>query len=651
MWSLVGALFVALLGYALVGLGPTLLLLRGPRRLENSLALAPALGFLLGSLLVSYLVLANVPVGRWAPGGFWGAAALSAVLTLVILWRRPELLRQADRRWLALLLGGLGVTFLVVMAPLAVGGLRFAAYRGNPADSLNYLDMAVYLDRVPLAEGAAATPQELLDRHPSLLMGRMRMFGRWVTSAMLAVTAEAVGTPFYRAEFGYCALMFVLAFGPALLLAEWLPLRRWAALAAALAVCTGFWAQFVVDLCAVSQCNSVPVLLTLGCLTVLFADSERGWGLYALLAACFAALLVLYTEAAPLALGGLGLFWLRSLCWRTLPWRALAAAPLAVALGLLIALPAFDVVKYLELQLHTALDPSTGQMHTLFFPWLFHRFRIEVWGFRFFSLGSASLAWLKHLGAPTLFATLSAVLWLALAIMGLRFVIQRRLSAAATLCFALVLAAAGQAAVLAQRHQLWAAGKAVSYAYPFGTLCVVCAGLAAEARRRFALGLGVVRAGVVVWLAVQLGAGLYRIGHTGPGDCPQYWCNFAPTYRDPVIRTFDWDLDRLQAALAARPEATVAVDAGSFWLDDFVALALPDQHVVKLAGALDHNTCQLLGRQTLHGLPDYLIVPRATAQQRGLERLAVGGNESLEVVRVEDGPEVRAYLKERGWER
>jgi hypothetical protein len=59
----------------------------------------------------------------------------------------------------------------------------------------------------------------------------------------------------------------------------------------------------------------------------------------------------------------------------------------------------------------------------------------------------------------------------------------------------------------------------------------------------------------------------------------------------------------------------------------------------------------LLGRATVHGLPDYLVVERATARRRGLRRLVVAGNGSLDVVRVEDTAEVRAYLKDRGWGR
>ena len=271
-----------------------------------SIALAPAAGFAITSLISTYLILLDFPVHVWFIFYvlFW--VIINAVFFLYFVLRnslKSVRIFQPDKN-IIWLFSGISLTAIVVTLPMLLGGSQFTTLRGNGTDDFNYITIARYLDQEPYTWKNIASTNDLMEKDISYPLAAQFLSSRWTTSAVLAYTAHVSNVPIYEFEYSYTLLFFILSFGPGYLIGRKLNLSSFMSFSVALMVCTGFWAQFVLDIRAFSEINSIPLILSIGYLVLQIADEEKNPLIRKsiLLSVFGASLIFSYTEIVPLCI-------------------------------------------------------------------------------------------------------------------------------------------------------------------------------------------------------------------------------------------------------------------------------------------------------------------------------------------------------------
>jgi hypothetical protein len=177
-----------------------------------------------------------------------------------------------------------------------------------------------------------------------------------------------------------------------------------------------------------------------------------------------------------------------------------------------------------------------------------------------------------------------------------------------------------QAAWLLWHGQRWAAGKSVSFGYPFYLLTVV--GLtwsSLPAGAAVAPWLRAARACSVVFIGAQLTLALARpvLAYAGR-DYTGYISGHGE------YRRHDWAIGVIDRTLEAQPGATVWAYLQNPWVAEYAALAI-GEHVryVDLSGALDHPVASAGTLRRTHP-PDYILLDRQTIDRNeGLKKRAI----------------------------
>lgn len=609
-------LLLNVLAFALVGIGPAWAVLRERGALAAWL-LAPAVGFVLTAVFGTGFTALNVPVSRWALPWLIGASLAGVAYCLA----RPFSLAATGRSCpAALALGGFLLTGLLLVAPLMVGGLCFSVFRGNGEDSFNYMAVAGYLDHEPISWADRVDRQALIERHQSYERVRQLLNTRWTSSALLAFSCRIAGVPLYRFEYAYSLLSFLLAYGPALLLALAAGLGRVPAAALALVMAAGFWGQFVLDIRAVSQVNSLPVLLLLALLVVWIeerVDPGTGWRLHVLLGLTAGAVIVLYPEIVPMAVLGLALYFISRVARREFRFHRVSGYALSLILAAAAAAPVSGMLVGFVAHQFSYASGGVNNWHQAYFGWLYANPLSGLWGLAPFAaehrLGRSALLVASQWGVVLLGAAMTVMLLAAVfSLWGFR---GRKVTPAGAVAAGLSLAALCQFAYLLIQGQLWAAGKGLSFGYPYLLLLVSAfaftgldgAGTWRQRLRRAAV------ACLVLWIASQCILALLRIPAARRGAEYAGYLEHHGEYR-----RHQWDLAPLVRALHGRSGATVWYLVSNQWMGDYLGLVLGWD--VKLMSLQPARDVAVLGapRPRLTGLPDFIITdqPGFTAGAR-----------------------------------
>jgi hypothetical protein len=489
------------------------------------------------------------------------------------------------------------------MAPQLAGGLQYSILRGNGSDSFNYVTVAGYLDNEPYSWAPHTDIQSLVDRHPSYKRARELLRARWTTSMMLAFTSRIGGVAPYRFEYSFSVLCFLVAFGPVFLFCRYL--IRLSPIQSALtgiAVCSGFWAQLILDTRADSQQSSIPVLLLLAFL-IGRIEMENSAGIWRreiiLVALAAASLALLYPEILPMATFGFGLFFLVRMLERKASIASLVRIGAAACFALVVVTP----VGRLLLTFFAGQMGLAAQLkihwEQAYYPWLYSSPLSGLWGFG--PLGVASLTfrlpWIIAggiLSATLVAAVIRAVSW------------RKQASTGALLASTLSVAALVQWAYLCSRGQLWAGAKGLSFGYPFLILAVIGYAFTVGGQNSQRLGrfwrMGA-KTGVFLMLLVQYGYAVARPVRAFIGvDDPNYIAEHGEYKRH------DWNMAPFTDALRSHRGVTVWSNISNPWLADYIGLVLGwDVHLVNVGTSRDleelHAPRQTLGRQ-----PEYLFL-------------------------------------------
>jgi hypothetical protein len=290
---------------------------------------------------------------------------------------------------LALLLGGFGLTTVLVIAPMVIGGLHFTTFRGNAIDTFNYITGAGYLDHEAYTWALQTDTQALIDRHPSYYIARDLLSTRFTTYIMLAYTSRVALLPIYRFEHGFSLIFFIIAFGPAFFLGLLLRIKQFHAFLLAIAICAGFWAQFVLDIRAMSHMNSISAILVLALISARIEEKPQYSviGEYVLWSIAMIAIIFSYIEIVPLLALGLAIFVLTRFVLQGLFTIRQAAGYLftlcLTAMGILSVSSLLG--SFLRNQIHYAVN-GHNDWHKAFFKWLYADPIIGLWGLSYLSV-------------------------------------------------------------------------------------------------------------------------------------------------------------------------------------------------------------------------------------------------------------------------
>ena len=503
-------MFVEALGFVLtvfvlglMGLGPALWLVsHGSRRLLWAMGIAPTIGLGLVGLL-------GFPLIRWvAPAQRW-ALPLTLVLVLVslvlVLWDARRNRSDYREAVAALHIGRLGTTavvaglFVLVLAilaaPLVVGGIDYAAFRGNPSDAYTYVSVAETfrtVDWQSLQEGAqmqdlpavqrlsAASPTALFTARFVLLPIRL------MTQVPLAWASQLWGIPVYRFLYAYELVSFALGFLLALVVAGQLRLgRRWA-LVGALAVTLGFWARYLLEIDAAARATLVPVFLLLAFAWMQLERAPlRPLGRERVLLSLSAAMLAaFYPQAVPLVVLAFVFYYVLGLLQGVASWRSLLYHFITVALAALFMLGYLDLAaRTLLWQTPVVVGDTSALTQTDALHFLSTDGPAALWGLPVSILVSGAPRVVNG-GVRGLFAAAGLLVTLLFLWGALRAIWRPEheaqlgpdaLGASSGLRVLLALIASGfvVAVLMFAAGTLWASCRAVTYVYPFMVLALL----------------------------------------------------------------------------------------------------------------------------------------------------------------------------------
>jgi len=637
-----------LLALTAIGIGPALSLLSADERIEIALAVAPTIGFALTSIGGTYLVILDKPVSKWAMPWLVISVTVSLVICLVVARRNKLELSQIDWRAMKLFLAGLALVITLVMTPVIAGGLNFTVLRGNGTDTFNYVAVAGYLDHEPYSWARQTDTQSLIDRHSSYLLALQLLSARWTTSAMLAWTSRIARTPIYRFEHAYSVLSFILAFGPGFWFLLSMKVKPWRAGLLAVAICVGFWAQFVLDTRAMSQINSVPLILLLALLITRIENNPArlALGERTLLSIVLTSLILLYVEIIPLAALGLTIFWGTRLVRGRFSVLQAGGIFLSLVMAVIGVLPAASLlVPFFTSQFRYAAA-SQNNWHLVFYNWLYSSPLTGVWGLSCISVGGqvgrftspgllkTSLLLLGE-ALPFVLSALSLLLSLILVFFLVNAFSKRECPAAILLAASFILAALTQFFFLIARGQLWAAGKGLSFGYPFimvGTVAFIFGVYQSPGVGWLGSLAKVARYGVGLWIAIQCLLGGYRIGSAATGvDYSNYLGNHGE------YRRHDWDMSSFSCALQKNKEAAVWLAVSNNWAAEYLSSALGwDVNLINLDCVRDRSGA-LIACQTSFRFPQYLIIESNLCDVNDITQYTVARNSEFLLIKATKG--------------
>jgi hypothetical protein len=569
MFDVVFGIILNLLAFTLIGIGPSLFLLSSENRLEAAAAIAPAFGFAMTSIACTYLTLLDYPVSDWT--GIWlvAGAFISLVLCVAAFLKGRARHTSVNRQFFLFLAVGIVVTMILVTTPMVIGGLHFTVLRGNGADSFNYITLGRYLDHEPYSWAKSASFQALIDRDPSYPIAEKLLNYRWTTSAMLAWTARIAHVPIYRFEYGYTLLSFISSFGLIFFLSLMTGMRRIYALFVALAICVGFWAQFVLDTRAFSQIDALCMVLLLVLLIARIegTSAKAAIGEYVLVGIILLAIILLYIEIIPLVVSGMAIFWGVKFLHKRYLIRKSIWYLLSFAIALAGVLPAKAVLfPYLKNQLVSAAGVK-NDWHNYFFRWFYSDPVTGLWG-----LPSPQLVPIRIV--ISLLGILLSLL-LLYAMINVIFFKKKEYPSAVFLIASFALASFIAFFYLFFNDRLWAAGKVLSVGYPYILLLPIAFGLTTAQDQTFTLSTAlkkIIKGAIVLWILIQIALGIYR--WTIPLNGKEY-----PKYivHHDDYRRHDWNITALADALHDTRNASVWIAVSSRWVAEYLGFVFGDR--------------------------------------------------------------------------
>jgi hypothetical protein len=454
-----GAFFV-FLAYCVLGVIPSFLFFLKDRRIWLAFAITPAIGFCLVSVLGSLLITLNFPVNTWASIFLFSFLFFDIIFLTLFLWKNRGKQRKLDWKEVNAVVLIYLIAFLMCILPVAIGGLKLSALRGNPADANNYMGMALLLKNIPFSEVTSNNTALLYDQNPIYPWAAMYVTStRWTSSAVMAWSSLVAGISIFRFDFAYAALSFVVLAGLVYAINKLLNLSSFHSILVALSIGTGFYAQFVLDIRSLSEINALPIMLWL---TILIIQILEGKGYFIeYLFVTLATITLIYQYPEILSTFGLGIFLFFFYCWLRRQCNFQKSVKLAVSaiIGILIALISQSQLLSFFTGVLNFTKSQSAEWYKVFFRW-------------FYMEGAAGPAGLLpyRFNIDWLQVILSIVGWVLITIFitcVIHIAWRRKPVLMATMIASLSVGGMIIFFYFIKMGYLWQAGKAFTYIYPF----------------------------------------------------------------------------------------------------------------------------------------------------------------------------------------
>jgi len=588
--------------------------------ITQQISLSGVIGFSFVSVLLTSFIQADIRPSHW----FWLVLAVLSIacgavfLALAIRKHRPKdvsdleilLPRGYKSIWLPPIVAT-GAVLLIGLATLTLGGSAFHMLRGNGTDSFNYATIAMALERLPLSVFYKIDAQTLIGLHPSLGLAKSLLTTRWGTGAILGWCAGISGSAAVEITFAFGFLCLVLAVGPCFLIARLISLNPWQAAGLTVAILTGFWAQVVLDMQALSHLHALPIAFLWTFLVIeIQGQPWKSWmakgGFLLMLATC--ALALAYPEFLPFLFLGWTLHsgWMMG-CRRVRLSRVIAnALPVVSGLALALLLSPF-LIDFLRSQLHYAAI-GINSWHHAYFSWLYKNPLAGVWGLTHIDTGYLYTNKVTSATWGVFTTLLGFILILAAAIFLAKIARERGRYPAGSLIAALIISGLLQGLVLLILNQWWAAGKAVSFVVPFLWLgagwAVFTWPKQPEPQRQSAVAQ-LIRVVGIIWVASQIWLGIARIGIAATdSDYKDYMSHHG------FYRQHDWSIRPFTQALANSKDDPIALITEDIWLGEYISLSLGNRWPIRFATNLLDRAGNPLRRRSDAFRCRYLLVDR-----------------------------------------
>lgn len=581
---------------SLIGIGPALLLLRQP--LESCISLAPVLGLILTTLVGTYLIRLDYPISAWATP--WTTLSIVISIGMCFFAQRSQLIIRDKQSDLKAFFSGLIFTSILLFIPMIIGGLTFTVLRGNGVDAFNYIAMAGLLQHEPFSWASTASIEALLNKHPTYLLAQDFLGTRWSTSVILGWGSTLLQLPLQRFEYGFTLLFFLMTYCCAFTFARLLLLKTRFTLLLSIAITVGFWGQFVLDIRAMSHISALPVFLFF--LIQLLHIQEKGSTYLKQIGMgiTLATIALLYVELIPFIILSLALFFgFQLLQQGETFFKLIKKYWLACLISILLFIPIAHtyLLRFFEAQVSNALSVK-NTWDIAYFQWLYKRPLIGIWGLSY--LEATPVFIVKFI--LKLLSILLSILFLFGFVHSIRKWKQN--SVAINICCAFLMGTFTLFAYLLYQEQFWAAGKALSFGYPF--LYFFIAGITLVSFSRLTSNNTLIMMGksaVIFWLFLQCGLGCYRIytAYT-QSDYPRY------TAYHGEYRKHDWNIQTLTKALVDNKAHTVGLLLPNQWMAEYLSYAWGwDFQVINLTGIISRSKLSdIQPKSPIY--PEYLVV-------------------------------------------
>lgn len=623
MYDVSVAIIFIYLCFLLVGIGPTLLIFESSLTWDGFLGLAPAIGLSLITIIGTYLVLLDYPVDSWSFSILIIGFLLSLYLSYKFIKKKNYINRQ-DKKYFLIFLIGLVIVAILLLMPILLGGLSYTVLRGNGTDTFNYMTMAGYLLHEPYSTIFHSTIDTLIDKNASYPLAQALLKTRWSTSMLLAWSSSITNVPLYRFEFGFTILFFIIDYGVSYLIARQLRLSPIYSILVAISICTGFWGQFVLDIRAMSEISVFPLLLLFvyglsDCEIKVTKTNRR----QILLGLVFTAIIFLYVEILPTCLLGTAIFIGVQFFYKRYTLQKLFKYWTALFVSLLTALPAAKyLTNFFTGQASYALY-AKNNWHDAYFYWLYNRKLEGFWGVNYADQFIASSSF--HLFFMPIGIILSICLLLNLAVA--IFLNKGRQDDPFLIISSFFFATVVLFIYLIVHSQLWAAGKVLSFGYPFIIFTLAGGLVPLQSYLEFKYSHILLNIGwfvISLWLLIQCLEGGLRIRDLAQG------INYPiPISGHGLYRQYDWNIERLKVGLKYNHCHQLGLKISDVWLAEYFNFVFGwDIKTILLKGVLD-RAGELIGQQKILVYPDCILIPRSLPFNQNLYQIISQSNEFI----------------------
>jgi len=629
-----GSIIISLSVLFLCGIAPSLYLLDNKKHSAKiALYLAPTLGFSVLGLFGTFFPYHGYSVLEW--GGPCTLVLVTLNIIFLLIWQNKT--KKFSLIPFFFSVENLIFILLIILLalPMLIGGEQYCIYRLNSIDSRNYSSVALCLNRVSIPWLNNAGMDALVKFSPLAFMTKFLITTRYTTSAVLALLSNFSSIPIHKFSYPYALICILMCYHPSLLIGERLSLSRSKRIMLSLTMCCGFWGQFVVDVNSLSHVNVLSLSLVFLLLLLYKEDIGEEFSIKNtfLLSIVFSAIIVYYVEFVVLIALASVCYFLLKYKDKTLGKNDIKWVGLFISFVLLLLLS--NILFFYNFFLSQAKFVAAKNVISwkAFFNFLYAGLASLEHSLQ--STGGYSISSVLLTVTSAVFCFLSGFFGLSHAgyllesnalitkVLGMFFYYLLPVLLLLILVYylysllktdkpqnkyhsllAFLVASLLLCSVLLLLKKFWAAGKALSFSYPFILLAITISPAAlVKSRRKWLYHVG--SFAVAIYLCFQISLSFVRISHAIDGNNAYLRVYTANVYSEKASYE---GIDSLALHFSSASKPLVAVDMENDMLRFFTLITLFDSCNLLDMNGIQNSVGVPVNRPLIGTLPTFLIV-------------------------------------------